>query len=155
MSSPRLTLFSRPANAKEQKCKTVTSAHLPNTPSNFSLSCKWSDIQFGDETPGTFVFAVSGINLRFLLFIKTIICKPEWLWWKPFSRVPVAGCYKSLLALSVCLPVMFTYIPLWHLEAEGSAQEGKSLNKHGRCPGGSVVSGPHPEHLWVQVNMIR
>lgn len=28
------------------------------------------------------------------------------------SGVPVTGCYKSQLALSVCLPVMFRYIPL-------------------------------------------
>lgn len=64
---------------------------------------------------------------------------PQWLSWKPFlCAVPGTGCYKPLFALPVCLPVMFTYIPLWHLEAEGSTQEGRNLNKHRRSPTGST-----------------
>lgn len=59
-------------------------------------------------------------------------------------EVPLTGSYKSLLAPLSPSAVMFRYIPPWHLEAEGSVQEGKSLNKQGRCPGGSAAQGPHP-----------
>lgn len=59
------------------------------------------------------------MNISWRLFVKTVICQA-----KTHNGVPVTGRYKSLFALTVCLPVMFRYIPTWHLEAEGSAQEG-------------------------------
>lgn len=140
MSSPRLTLFSLPATAKEQRSKTCQLG----SPFQFFIwlfACDVSDQAF--IFPTCLGAGWGSTRGRYELEdLKTHICKSEIH--SGFGEsyvscgVPVTGCYKPLFVLCVCLPVMFTYIVLWHLEAEGSAQEGKSLNKHGMPPTESV-----------------